>query len=163
MRRTFVFLLAAFFLNAYAMADEVSKIENGKKVKFDYTLKVDGKEVESSVGKTPLEYVQGNHMIIPGLENQLAGLKVGDQKKVTVPAADAYGQIDPKMIIEVPKNKLAPDVKPVKGMVLQMATEAGQTVSGVITDVKADTIILDFNHPFAGQDLSFDIKIEDIK
>ena len=142
---------------------ETQAIANGKIVKIDYTLTVDGKVADTSEGKAPLEYTQGNNMIIPGLEKQLAGHKAGDQLKVSVPAAEAYGPVNPQLRMEFPKDKIKGDVALQVGMVLQVQADNGQAGLGVIEEVKDTTVTLNFNHPLAGKDLNFDIKIVSVK
>ena len=137
-------------------------ITDGKTVKIDYTLTVDGKVADTSKGKKPLEYVQGKHMIIPGLESQLKGLKVGDTKHVVVSPEDGYGKVNPKLVVQIPKKNLNSNTEPQVGMVLEMTTPDGQKVPGVIKAVDGDTLTVDFNHPLAGKELDFDIKVVDI-
>ena len=165
MRNLFVALLTAGLLvvNLPAAKGESIVIADGKTVTFHYALTVDGKTADSSEGKDPLEYVHGQHMIVEGLESQLAGLKAGDEKNVVVPAADGYGLEDPNLFIEVPRENLGADIEPAVGMILQMPTETGQPIPGVVTEVKEKSIIVNFNHPLAGKDLTFNIKIVDVK
>lgn len=141
-----------------AMA-ETNAIEDGKKVSMNYTLTVNGEIVDSSKDAAPLEYVQGQGMIIPGLEKQLVGLKAGDQKTVTVAPEEAYGLVDPNALVDLPKANLPPDQDPQAGMVLQMMTQDGNPVVGIVSQVKEDSVVVDFNHPLAGQTLNFDIDI----
>ena len=137
-------------------------IGEGSKVKMHYTLTVAGEFADSSEGKDPLEYTQGQKMIIPGLESQLEGLTTGTEKKVIVMPEDGYGQVNPKLIVEIPTANLGTEITPQLGMVLQMTTPDGQNVPGVITEVKDDTVVINFNHPLAGQVLQFDIKIVEV-
>lgn len=138
-------------------------IEKGKKVKFDYTLKVDGKVVETSNGKEPLAYTQGEGDIIPGLESQLAGLKVGDQKNVVVAPKDAYGEIKPEATKEFPISSFPKDFKPAVGAVVQLQDDKGNVAPAIIQEIKGDKVILNFNHPLAGKTLEFDVKIVSIE
>ena len=138
-------------------------ISEGKTVQFDYTLTVDGQVADTSEGKTPLEYVHGSQMIIPGLEKQLEGLKVNDEKTVTVPAEDAYGPVDPRAIIEIPKEQFPEDFNFQKGVPIQLELQNGQPLVGVVEEVKESTVVVNFNHPLAGQDLVFKVKIVSIK
>ena len=135
----------------------------GKTVKFDYSLKVDGKVIDSSEGKEPLEYVQGQGMIIPGLEKQLEGLKVGDQKTISVAAADAYGEVNEQLFKEFPKDMIAEGINPQVGQMLQLQDNQGRVIPAMVAEVKEDTVLLNFNHPLAGQDLVFDVSIVDIQ
>ncbi len=156
-----VFLLTVTSTAGVWAADKV--ITKGKSVAFDYTLTVDGQVIDSSSGKQPLQYVHGSGAIIPGLEKQLEGLKVGDEKSVTVAPQDGYGMLDPNGFREVPKTNLPPNVTPKAGMVLEMKSSQGQTFPAMIAEVKAESVVLNFNHPLAGKELHFLVKIVDIK
>ena len=138
-------------------------VANGKKVKFDYTLTVDGQQVETSVGKTPLEYVQGQGQIIPGLEAQLAGLKVGDKKSVSVAPEAGYGQVIQEAIRELPKTSFPENFTPQIGMVIELTSPDGQAVPGIIQEVRDTGILVNFNHPLAGKILNFDVTIVGIE
>ena len=158
-------LMLALFLFAgvsQVIAQEV-KVEKGKKVKFDYTLKVDGDVVESSEGKQPLEYTHGEGQIIPGLESALEGLKVGDTKTVTVQPKDAYGDVIPDAVKEIPTTTFPADFKPEVGMVVEIGDGKEASAPAVITEIKEGVIVVNFNHPLAGKVLEFDVKIVDIQ
>jgi FKBP-type peptidyl-prolyl cis-trans isomerase 2 len=151
-----------FAVSTHAFGEE-GAIADGSKVKFDYTLYVNGQVADSSQGKEPLEYTQGAGMIIPGLEVQMAGLKEGDVKTISVESEDAYGQVNPEAIVEIPKENLGEEIDPKVGMILQMQTQDGQALNGIITEIKDTTLVMNFNHPLAGQDLTFDVKIVDVQ
>jgi len=138
-------------------------IHEGSKVAFDYTLTVGGAVIDSSKDRGPLEYIHGQKQIIPGLSRQLEGLKAGDTKVVTVAAKEAYGEINPKAFKEFPKASLPQNLDPKKGLALQMQASNGQTFPGVITEVKEDAVVVDLNHPLAGKDLTFDVKIVSVE
>ena len=155
----FVFLMSV----SQSFAQDV-KIEKGKKVKFDYTLKIDGKEVETSAGKTPIEYTDGEATIIPGLASELEGLKVGDQKTVVVEPKDGYGEVSEDAIKEFPASAFPKDFKAEVGMVVEFQDpENNQPIPGVIWEIKEDAVKVNFNHPLAGKVLEFDVKIVDIQ
>jgi len=138
-------------------------ISEGNTVKFHYTLTVDGEVADSSEGKDPLEYTDGKSMIIPGLEKQLLGMKVGDKKDVVVSPADGYGELNDKLFIEVPKNAIAPGVVPEIGMVLQVQGQDGRPLAAVVEEIREATLYLNFNHPLAGKELMFSVEIVEIK
>lgn len=142
---------------------EDAVVTAGKKVKMDYTLTVNNDQVETSVGKKPLEFIDGDRMIIPGLERGIEGMRVGEEKIITVSPKDAYGEADPKALKEFPKNKMPTNVEPKVGMVLRATAPDGQSFPAVIAQIKGDTVILDFNHPLAGKQLTFKVKILDIQ
>ncbi|MFH1655037.1 MAG: peptidylprolyl isomerase [Candidatus Omnitrophota bacterium] len=153
-------LSSVFIFNAIEASGIIKK---GKKVKFDYTLQVDGKVVDTSIGKKPLEYTHGERGIIPGLSSGLEGLREGAEKKITVKPEDAYGERDPKAIAEVPKTFFPKDFKPQVGMTIPMPDRNGRPIPASVVSIKKDVIVLDFNHPLAGKTLEFDIKIISIE
>jgi FKBP-type peptidyl-prolyl cis-trans isomerase 2 len=134
-------------------------VADGMKVKFDYTLTVGTEQVETTKGKEPLEYVHGQKMLIPGLEKELVGMKAGDEKTVIVKSEDAYGPVRPEALREVENTKLPKEITPKVGMVLEMQDPQGNAYPAVVKEVKDKTFVLDFNHPLAGKELKFDVKI----
>jgi FKBP-type peptidyl-prolyl cis-trans isomerase 2 len=158
----YAMVLGFVFMSAVNLRAEET-VSKGKTVRFDYTLTVNNQVVDTSEGKTPLQYVQGDNMIIPGLEKQMEGMKVGEEKTVTVPASDAYGKVDSTKVIEIAKSQLAPGSEPQKGMVIQTQGQNGSPIAGVIEDIKDDKLVVNFNHPLAGKDLTFKVKIVEIK
>ena len=138
-------------------------IEAGKMVSMEYTLTLeDGKVEDTNVGGAPLDFEQGKGRLIPGLEIELNGMKVGDEKKVVVTPERAYGEIDPKAFEEIPKDKIPEELRVVDSM-LQATNPEGNTVGLRVHEIKDETIIVDANHPLAGKTLTFDVKILDIK
>lgn len=148
---------------APAPAADSPAIADKMDVGMDYTLTVDGKVVDSSEGREPLHYVHGSGQIIPGLEQALTGLKAGDSKEVTVAPEQGYGTADPSAIVEVPKTQLPPNVTPAVGMALRGQTPEGEGFAATIKEIKADSVVLDLNHPLAGKTLHFKVKITDVK
>lgn len=136
-------------------------IQNGKRVKIDYTLYVNGEVFDSSKGGEPLEYVHGSGQIIPGLERSLEGLKPGEERKVHVGPDDAYGPIHPQAIVQVPREQIQ-DGNVEAGMILSARNADGQTMQGVVTEVNEDSVTVDFNHPLAGKELYFEITIVEV-
>ncbi len=132
-------------------------------VKIEYSLTVDGAVVDSSEGKEPLQYRHGQHQLVPGLERELVGLHVGDAKEVVVQPSDAYGQINPASIVEVPKQQLPSGVTPQVGMVLRGVNPDGQAFRAKVQAVKKESVVLDLNHPLAGKTLNFKVKVIDIQ
>jgi len=156
-------LLAAIsMLNISAYADD-PVVGPGKKVTLDYTLIVDNKTMETSVGKTPLAYIVGGRMIIPGLEAQLNGMRIKEEKVIKVAAKDAYGEVDPKAFKDFPKTALPKTLEPKVGLVLQATAPDGSKFPAVISALKGDQVTLNFNHPLAGKDLTFNVKILNIE
>jgi FKBP-type peptidyl-prolyl cis-trans isomerase SlyD len=138
-------------------------VQTGSVVSFDYTVKDEaGTVIDSSAGKAPMKYTHGTGQIIRGLESQLAGMKTGGEKKVTVRPEDGYGMVDPGAFQEIPKDKLPPDALKVGTMLLAQGPQ-GQGVPVRVHEIKENTVVMDFNHPLAGKTLSFEVKITDIK
>ncbi|MBF0620235.1 MAG: peptidylprolyl isomerase [Candidatus Omnitrophica bacterium] len=148
-----------FMVGAVAVHAEGQVIAKGKQVKFDYTLTVDNEKVETTEGKQPLEYIQGEGQLIPGLEKALDGLKAGDVKTVMVKPEEGYGMPDPKAVREFDKEKFPKDIVPKVGMILEMQDPQGQSYPAQVKEMKEKTVLLDFNHPLAGKELKFDVKI----
>ena len=142
---------------------EAEMIQAGKKVKFNYILKVDGKEIENTEGKGPLEYIHGQNKIIIGLEKQMEGLKVGDKRTFTVTAEEGFGQVDPNAFREFPKSDLPKDIDLKVGQVLGVRDKDGNSFPVTVSEIKNETVVLDLNHPLAGKDLQFEVTIVDIK
>jgi len=151
-------LLMAGMFNLCAYADDLA-VSAGKQVTIDYTLIVNKEVVETSVGKTPLVYVVGSHSIIPGLESQLTGMRLNEEKDVVVAPKDAYGDVDPKALKEFPKTALPKGMDPKVGMILQATAPDGSQFPAKIAEIKGDKVVLDFNHPLAGKELTFKVKI----
>ena len=136
-------------------------IQNGSRVKIEYTLFVDGEVFDSSKGGEPLEYVHGSGQIIPGLERTLEGLKPGDEQKTHVGPDDAYGPIHPQAIIQVPREQIQEG--PIEiGIILSAKNAEGQAMQGVVTEVTDNSLTVDFNHPLAGKELYFEITIIEV-
>jgi len=132
-------------------------------VKLNYkgTLE-DGSVFDTSEGREPLEFVFGLGMIIPGLEEGIKGLKVGDKKSVKVTSDKAYGPLQEEAIQEVPKDQLPKEAELKVGM--QLAAQGPQgTIPVTIKEIKDTTIIVDFNHPLAGKDLTFDVEVIEVR
>ena len=160
-----ILLIVVVFLvgsNRFVKAED-AVIANGKTVSLEYTLTVDGKVVDSSKGQTPLKYVQGEGKIIPGLEKQLAGLKVGEEKNIVVAPEDAYGMPDPSGVKEIKKTMIPKDIELAVGTTLEMSDNTGNVFPATIKEIKPDTVMLDFNHPLAGKQLNFQVKVVEIK
>jgi FKBP-type peptidyl-prolyl cis-trans isomerase 2 len=157
-----VFAFGLVFAAGLCHAED-AVIAAGKKVKFDYSLTVDSQVVETTKGKQPLEYTPGQNQLIPGLEKQMAGMKAGEEKSIIVKPEDGYGLVLKDAFREFDKTKLPKDVVPQVGMMLELKDQDGNSFPAVISEVKDKTVILDFNHPLAGKELKFDVKVVSIE
>jgi FKBP-type peptidyl-prolyl cis-trans isomerase SlyD len=144
-------------------AETEAQIREGSQVSLEYTLSDEaGTVIESNKGKQPMSYIHGKSQIIPGLEKELSGMKVGEEKKIQVKPEDGYGPVNPDAFQEVPKDKLPPEALKVGTMLMAQGPQ-GQGIPVRVHEVKDTTVIMDFNHPMAGKTLSFDVKISEIK
>lgn len=138
-------------------------VKDGAVVSLQYSLSEEnGELIESNKGKGPLKYTHGSKQIVPGLEKELTGMKVGGEKRVKVKPEDAYGMVNPKAFQEVPKEQIPANGMKV-GATLAAKGPQGQEIPVRIHEIKEKTVVLDLNHPMAGKTLLFDIKILDIQ
>jgi len=121
-----------------------------------------GEQFDSSEGRAPLEFEVGSGQVIPGFDAAVMGMKVGESKKVTIAAAEAYGEVMEDMIYSVPKDAIPADLNPHVGLKLVSTLENGHQIPVTITEVTNESITIDANHELAGQDLTFDITIVSI-
>jgi peptidylprolyl isomerase len=132
----------------------------GDTVRIHYTGHLeDGTVFDTSEGRDPLEFVLGSGQVIPGFDRAVDGMEEGEEKTVTVPAADAYGPRRDELIVSVARSNLPADVDPEVGQRLQMSSPDGQTFQATVANTSEEAIVLDANHPLAGQDLTFEIQL----
>jgi FKBP-type peptidyl-prolyl cis-trans isomerase SlyD len=135
-------------------------VADGLVVSLAYTLRLDdGEEIDSASSNDPLTYLHGAQNIIPGLEQALTGLKIGDARQVSVNPVDAYGDVDPEAFELVPYDAFPADVDLEEGMGLQMVDERGRRMDAYISELRDEGALLDLNHPLAGETLHFDVEI----
>jgi FKBP-type peptidyl-prolyl cis-trans isomerase 2 len=141
----------------------MQQVKSGDKVKVHYHGKLrSGETFDSSQGREPLEFTVGSGQVIKGFDQGVMGMQVGDKRTIEIDVLDAYGAKQDEMIIEFPKNQFPADMNPEKGMQLMMNNGSGQSFPVTVTEVKEESVILDANHPLAGQDLIFDIELVEI-
>jgi len=139
------------------------KITKDHAVSFDYEVRNSRAEVlDSSAGATPMAYVHGYASIIPGLEKALEGKTAGEQLQVTVPPVDAYGLRDERRMGQVDRSIFpeGADIKP--GMRFRASSENGSDLV-VVTAVEGNTVTVDANHPLAGETLTFNVTVRDVR
>jgi FKBP-type peptidyl-prolyl cis-trans isomerase SlyD len=142
------------------MAETKLTVADDMVVSLDYTLRLDDGEIaDTSTGGEPLEFLQGRGQVIPGLEQALYGMAVDDEKDVVVEAADGYGERDPEAVEEVAHDVFPSDMTLNPGMGLRMRDDSGRSLIAYVADVRPEGVLLDFNHPMAGETLYFHVKI----
>ncbi|WP_372639144.1 peptidylprolyl isomerase [Fodinibius sp.] len=142
------------------------KVKNGDTVKVHYTGKLteDGTVFDSSREREPLEFTLGEGQLIPGFEEAVIGMEEGEDTTIELSSEDAYGERREDLELEVSKDDLPDNIEPEEGMQLQMQQqENGQAIPVQITSVEDEFVKLDANHPLAGQDLTFDIELVELK
>lgn len=137
-------------------------IENNQIVSIEYEVRDGGNVVDSNVGGHPLTFMFGKGQIIPGLENGIANMNIGDKGDVLVKAADAYGEYNQEAQQELPREQFA-GIDLNVGMTLYGQGEDGGTVQVIVKEIKDDAVIIDFNHPLAGKDLMFTVTIMNVR
>jgi FKBP-type peptidyl-prolyl cis-trans isomerase 2 len=139
--------------------EEKIVIEEGRTVSIEYTLKLDdGTVADTNVGGDPLVYTQGNGQILPALEKNLEGMTAEATRSVHLSAAEGYGEVNEELYREVPPEQIPEEARET-GQVLYGQGPDGQPFQVRVHEVREETIVLDFNHPLAGQALNFDIRI----
>jgi len=138
----------------------MAEVKAGDTVTIHYTGKLDdGTTFDSSQGREPLSFEVGAGQIIPGLEAALPGMSEGETKSVAVPPEDAYGPVNPDAKQAVPRAEIPDHIPLDVGTQLQVQTPQGQTMPVTVADVSEDTVVLDANHPLAGENLNFEIEL----
>ena len=141
----------------------MQQAKSGDTVKVHYSGRLtDGTTFDSSAGKEPLSFEVGSGMVIAGFDNGVMGMTVGEKKTIQIPVEEAYGPKNPDMVIEFPVSEFPDDLQLEIGTRLNMTNGAGQIIPVVITEVGQETVMLDANHPLAGEDLIFDIELVEI-
>ncbi|MGD9093256.1 MAG: peptidylprolyl isomerase [Anaerolineales bacterium] len=143
--------------------NQPDNIEENHVVTLDYTLTVDGKVIDTSANTEPIQFIQGTGQVVPGLEEALYGLQVGESKEVVVSPENGFGVEDPDAIADVPLDEF-PDNFPLEsGVELQLTNQDGDELEAYIVSVGKKTVRLNFNHPLAGKELHFSIKVAGLR
>ena len=138
----------------------MQQVKKGDAVSVHYHGKLtNGTTFDSSEGREPLQFTAGQGHVIKGFDDAVIDMKVGDKKTVNIPVAEAYGERNEDMIITYPRSEFPDDMNPEIGMELQMGDDTGNVFPVVIIEVENDMVVLDANHPLAGEDLIFDIEV----
>jgi FKBP-type peptidyl-prolyl cis-trans isomerase SlyD len=135
------------------------KVQSDLVVSMEYTLHVDGKILDSSEGQEPLEFLAGASNIISGLEREMIGMKIGDSKDVVVSPKDGYGEMDDGAFMDVPRSEFPQDMPLRPGVEMEMKDDDDNPMYARIDSVGDDMVKLNFNHPLAGKELHFSVKV----
>jgi FKBP-type peptidyl-prolyl cis-trans isomerase SlyD len=144
------------------MSEEKKKhltVEDDMVVTLSYTLHVDGKVVDSSEESDDLQFIQGAGEILPALEGQLYGMQVGDTRQVTLSPEDGYGEVDPENFSDIPRLEFPAEIPLKKGVELELQDEDHDVHYARIDSVGKEHVRLDFNHPLAGKELNFSVRV----
>lgn len=144
-------------------SENPSVVEKDLVVVMDYKLFVDGELADTSEEDGPISFLQGHENILPGLEKELYGLSVGDSKKVIVSPEEGYGEIDEEAFMEIPRSEIPDDIPVELGVEIEMESDDGDLMEAAIVEIGKDYVKLDFNHPLAGKELTFEITIREIR
>ena len=147
------------------MTDGPLKVADNVVVILDYVLTLDDdREVDRSAEDAPMEYLHGFNNIIPGLENELIGMSVGDEKEVIVQPELGYGERDPDGVTEFPRDTFPGSLNLEVGEPVMMRDkDGGESIQAYVSELRTDTVLLDFNHPLAGETLHFHISITGLR
>ncbi len=159
-----VFLLGAILISGCNADQNAAQAKNGDIVEVHYTGTLEnGTVFDTSEGGEPLEFTLGQGQMIPGFEQAVLGMKVGESKTVTIPADEAYGQYNDDWVQVINREELTNIPNPEVGQQLYGSQTDGTTITGTITNVTDTTVTVDFNHPLAGEDLTFEIELMSIQ
>lgn len=134
-------------------------VQDGVVVSMEYTLHVDGELLDSSDGQGPLHFLAGYGNIIAGLENEMRGMKIGDSKDVIVQPGDGYGEFDENAFMNVPRGEFPKDMELEVGAELTVRDNADNARMAYVDSIEGETVTLNFNHPLAGDELHFHVKV----
>jgi len=141
----------------------MAQAKDGDTVKIHYTgTLTDGTVFDSSKDRDPLEFTIGSQQVIPGFEENVKGMTVGDSKKFTLDPSEAYGERNDQMMVDVERAQMPEDINPEVGMMLQVQGQDGSVSHVTVAEVTEEKVTLDANHPLAGEDLTFEIELTEI-
>ncbi|MGD8821503.1 MAG: peptidylprolyl isomerase [Anaerolineales bacterium] len=144
---------------------EPLKVDDDLVVSLDYVLRVDDQEMDSSSEEDggPVEFIQGAGEIISGLEEALYGLRIGEGKTIQIEPEAAYGHVDPEAVKTIKKEEFPEGIPLEPGVMIELTDDEGDVELARIESVKADKVVLDFNHPLAGKTLEFEIMVRSLR
>jgi FKBP-type peptidyl-prolyl cis-trans isomerase SlyD len=142
---------------------ELTQVAENLMVTLDYTLTVDDQIVDSSEKNGPIQFVHGNGEIIPGLDRQLEGLEIGIDRKIIVSPEEGYGIFQDDRLVDFPRDQFPENIPLELGTRLALKDQDGNPLQARIYEIKDDSVILDFNHIFAGKELQFDVNVKELR
>lgn len=138
----------------------MQQVKKGDTVKVHYHGRLtSGETFDKSEGREPLEFEVGSGSVIKGFDDGVTGMAIGEKKTINIPFNQAYGPRNPEMVIEMPKERFPQDMEIEIGMPLGMSDGQGNQFQVVVAEIKDEVVLLDANHPLAGQDLIFDLEL----
>lgn len=141
----------------------MTQAKSGDTVKIHYIGKlVDGTVFDTSSNKDPLQFTVGNGQVIPGFDEAVTGMAVGETKTAEIPCHKAYGPRNDNLILVVDKKQVPPELKPEVGQRLEVGSPSGELLTVTVIEISEENITLDANPPLAGEDLTFDIELLEI-
>ena len=146
------------------MTSETETIQNGSEVLMHFTITLeDGTVADSTDGEDPLRFVMGDQTLIEGLELALYGLKAGDKQSLKIDPENAYGYPDPENVQAMQRGDFPSNMELAKGVIVAFATPDGEEFPGMVMEVGDEQVTVDFNHPLAGHQITFDVEILEVK
>lgn len=146
------------------MAHSNPPIADGMVVTVDYTLTLDNGEVaDTTRGKMPLRFLAGSGQLLPAFETALLGLAAGDETRISLSAGDGYGEYDEEAFEEVPIDQFPSDHEIEPGMAIGVQDSSGEIYEAYVEEVRGDVVVLNYNHPLAGEALHFQVKVLDVR
>jgi FKBP-type peptidyl-prolyl cis-trans isomerase SlyD len=131
---------------------------------IDYTIRLStGKVVETSIGGEPLTYLQGRRQIVPGVENAVDGLEAGALLEVIVPPSEAYGDRDPAGVFVVPRSAFPDGEEIGPGMMFAASRPDGKSITFRVLEANPQLVLVDTNHPLAGETLHISIHVHSVR
>lgn len=141
----------------------MTQAKSGDTIKVNYTGRLDNGEVfDTTENRQPFELVLGQTRVISGFENALVGMSPGESKTVKLPPGEAYGPRREEMVVTIDRNRIATDAEVEVGQALQLKASDGTPVAARVTQVNDADVVVDANHPLAGQALTFEISLLEV-
>ncbi|MGC9335335.1 MAG: FKBP-type peptidyl-prolyl cis-trans isomerase [Anaerolineae bacterium] len=146
------------------MPDKHPAVADDLVVGIDYTLRLeDGQVIDTSDDRDPLEFLQGHGQIVPGLEQALYGMALGEKKEVIVAPGEGYGEVNPDAFQRFPRTAFPSEMNLEPGIGLELVDGSGRPFLAIVAELDSENVLLDFNHPLAGETLYFDVEIASLR